>query len=204
MTCIILDPGHGGISPGGHYLTRGKQSPSVPPGIYEGEFNRDIVARVHSMLSEMGILSVITAPGPMSPRESDRIAYANALHAVRGDCVYVAIHGNAEPGTGWGDAHGTTVIVNRRLTPMGWKLSDAGSALGWSVLNAMSHVGPDIDITRGVRGRRLHVLRATRMPAILIECEFMTNWRAAARMANPSWRGAISAGIALGLQEGLV
>ena len=48
----LLDPGHGGFIDG-VYQTAGKRSPEFPDGsqLYEGEFNRDVVARIMDLCS---------------------------------------------------------------------------------------------------------------------------------------------------------
>ena len=59
----LLDPGHGGMIDG-EYQTAGKRSPRFADGevLYEGEFNRAIVKRVHNACKAGGIDSVILVP----------------------------------------------------------------------------------------------------------------------------------------------
>ena len=82
MAIWIIDPGHEGMSPEGLYLRAGKQSPFVPPGIYEGEFNHDIAKRLCDVLTAFGIENVNLSPGPVNIQltgELGRVEYVNRL-----------------------------------------------------------------------------------------------------------------------------
>ena len=72
----ILSPGHEGLSPGGLYLRKGKQSPEVPPGIYEGVFNRQISQAVWYFGAHIGGLEILDiAQGPINIPLKNRIEY---------------------------------------------------------------------------------------------------------------------------------
>ena len=74
---------------------------------------------------------------------------------------FVSIHFNAFNG----DAHGTEVLY----------LSTAGKNMAAPVLEEMAALGFR---NRGLKYRNnLHVLKATNMPAILVECCFCDNWK---------------------------
>lgn len=92
--------------------------------------------------------------------------------------VFVSIHFNAFNG----NAHGTEVLY----------LSGAGKKIAEPVLNEIVKLG---FFNRGLKYRdNLHVLKATRMPAILVECCFCDNWEDikrfnATQMANAIVKG---------------
>jgi N-acetylmuramoyl-L-alanine amidase len=71
----ILDPGHGGMA-FGHYMTPGKRSPQVPPGIYEGEFNRAIANSVHD---GNYLETIVTNPGPINISLKKRVSFVNSI-----------------------------------------------------------------------------------------------------------------------------
>lgn len=92
--------------------------------------------------------------------------------------VFVSIHFNAFNG----DAHGTEVLY----------LSAAGKKIAAPVVEEIAKLG---FFNRGLKYRdNLHVLRATSMPAILVECCFCDNWKDihrfdADKMANAIVKG---------------
>jgi N-acetylmuramoyl-L-alanine amidase len=51
-------------------------------------------------------------------------------------------------------------------------------------------------IDRGIRQRRYRVLRKNRLPAILVECGFLTNHLEGERASNASYRQRIAQAIA--------
>lgn len=192
----VLDPGHCGLAPGGHYLRKGKQSPSVPPGIYEGEFNRDIARRVRCMLHYADIESCITCPGPVSARDKERIKFVNDLHAKTNNVIYVGIHANAAPGPGWNDsAKGHTIFVSRPR--FGTKLSPASMPIARRVHTALTELDRP---HRGIKGARFAVLAKTKCPAILCELGFMTHQGEAKWMASEVGRQCIAEALFRGLQ----
>ncbi|MEM9922512.1 MAG: N-acetylmuramoyl-L-alanine amidase [Cyanobacteria bacterium P01_D01_bin.50] len=93
---------------------------------------------------------------------------------------FVSIHFNAFNG----QAHGTEVLY----------ISEAGRKLAQPVQNEIVKLG---FTNRGVKHRNyLHVLKATRAPAILIECCFCDSWRDmnkynAEKMANAIVKGLV-------------
>jgi N-acetylmuramoyl-L-alanine amidase len=56
-------------------------------------------------------------------------------------------------------------------------------------------------IDRGIRHRGYRVLRSNRLPAILVECGFMTNPAEARRIQSAWYRGRIAQAIAAGLLQ---
>jgi len=182
----ILDPGHGGLGPGGEYLTKGKQSPEVPPGIYEGEFNRDIANQVGDLCYLNNIPYTILNPGPISVFERYKVQYANELHSIRKNCIYLAIHANAKGyGEKWYDARGFNVFHY------------PGSIKGKKLANALAekmNYATSIPF-RDVSSRKSFVLRKTSMPAILLESGFMTNRDDVAVLASDLGRSEIATAI---------
>jgi N-acetylmuramoyl-L-alanine amidase len=181
----ILDPGHGGLGPRGEYLTPGKRSPSVPPGIYEGEFNRDICRRVAELCDNY--VTTITNPGPANMGLRARTKYARALHRERGNCIFMSIHANAAKGNGWVPTNGAVVFHHPR--------DIQGKALAEWLLDAVDAYTL-LNTTRGVKTARFSVLSGTRaMPSVLIECGFMTDKIDAIYLATESGRDDVARAI---------
>jgi N-acetylmuramoyl-L-alanine amidase len=188
----ILDPGHGGISPEGVYLTAGKRSPHVPPGIYEGQFNREIAQLVINRCPDTAI--AITTSGPENIGLWDRAAFARRLQAQRGNCIFISIHANAAgDGATWNPAKGATVFHHPD--------SVAGQPLAARILRSLGdHTA--LDIKRGVRQARFSVLANTRgIPSVLVESGFMTNLDEARYLASDAGKAAIALALATVIRD---
>jgi len=178
----ILDPGHGGVGPGGEYLTPGKRSPEVPPGIYEGEFNRQICSLVESLCLDYD--TTTTNPGPVNCGLKERTDYINGLQKVRGNCILLSIHANASGRGGWSTVYGSTVFYHPK--------NKKGKPLAEWVLEAIDQHTP-MNITRGVKPSRFTILSKTRsMPGVLVECGFMTNKSEARFLASSDGQSQIA------------
>jgi N-acetylmuramoyl-L-alanine amidase len=115
----LLDPGHGGFIDG-VYQTAGKRSPEFPDGsrLYEGEFNRDVVARIMDLCSgrwgekgellmkgkkplrrkrwaanALDAINLVDTEKDISLRR--RVSDANEIHREKGNCIYISVHANA-------------------------------------------------------------------------------------------------------------
>lgn len=88
MKTVLLDNGHGKETPG-------KRSPIWSDGsqLFEWEFNRDIVRRIHAQIP----LSVILVPEDEDISLAERCRRANQYD----DAILISIHANAGGGTGW-------------------------------------------------------------------------------------------------------
>lgn len=96
---IILDPGHGINTPG-------KRSPVWSDGtqLFEWEFNRDVVQRIHSRLTQLCIPSRITVREAVDISLYKRFFRIKAIVDEFPDSIGIAVHGNASqvPGEGKG------------------------------------------------------------------------------------------------------
>jgi len=93
---VILDNGHGIETPG-------KRSPVWPDGtqLFEYEFNRDIVNRLHEALRSSGIPSVILVPEKTDVRLVERVVRADKIFKAEPGSFLISVHANAGGGTGW-------------------------------------------------------------------------------------------------------
>lgn len=175
---IMLDAGHG-------YETAGKRSPD---GMKEYEFNRSVADEVRKLLREYEDVTVFMAHS--DDRDvplQDRTDIANRLDV---DC-YISIHANAY-GTGWNNVRGieTYIYVTKPKTAheLARKIHD-------------SLIGATGMKDRGVKTADFHVLRETRMTAVLVECGFMTNKEDATLLRSASYRRICAVAIVNGLRE---
>jgi len=188
----ILDPGHGGIAPDGKYVTKGKRSPEVPPGIYEGEFNRAIVERLYKLMQQPapydGVQWSVDCTVPIIDGRchwgdvalKERRAFVNRMcaHVDARNVRLLSIHANAAPGAGWSQAKGTVVYIR-----------DYNSL---SVRMAQDFSAPLIsDADRGIKAAKFAILNVDCL-AVLVEVGFMTNRFEAEQMASETCRDVIA------------
>jgi N-acetylmuramoyl-L-alanine amidase len=165
---IFLSPGHTGLV-GDYYMTPGKRSREVGPGvgIYEGEFNREVCACLERWLKFNEVKTCNLAPGPMSASPGDRAAFVNRyIERTGDDAIYVSVHANASPAPGWSDANGARVFCAKRCSRTSLKLA-AAIQKNWNV--------PGIKPPKEIKRKNFTEIYKTTCPAVLVECGFMTN-----------------------------
>lgn len=179
----ILDPGHGGMS-FGYYLTKGKQSPQVPPGIYEGEFNRSVCEMAQNLRPNI----IVTIPGPINVPLKIRAKYINELATKLGpeNCALISVHANAMGRRGWDDAKGFTVFHSRTPLRESKRLANVAERCLTEANYAES---------RGVKKANFGIITfghkrilKVKIPAILVELGFMTHWDEASLLGLRSTR----------------
>lgn len=153
---IVLDPGHGGVDPGGRSV-----------GEAEKWLNLQFQPFLWKALSDMGHCCLTTRIRDESVALAERSDFAN----VRSADLFLSIHYNAssDPAVrGAWTLYAAPSAGGRRLAQM---IQEA-----LAVVDPRSH--PDRYLPDGsdwTGGRRLHVLRRTSMTAIVLELGFMTS-----------------------------
>ena len=163
----LLDNGHGGII-NGKYQTAGKRSPiwRDRSQIFEGEFNRAIVARIMERCCMEGLRYVNLVPEAVDISLDERVERANAFHHM-GECIFVSVHANAGGGTGY-------EVFTSRGTTRSDRIADI-------FLQKFAEEFPNIPLRTDMldgdadKEKNFKVLRYTKMPAILTENFFMDN-----------------------------
>ena len=195
---VVLDPGHGGHDGGA-------------ASIYgmEKAFALDIAKRVRKRLIDGGYRVVLTRDRDYFIPLEARSAVANAMP----NSIFVSIHFNASPSGS--EAAGIEVFsmaprgapstndnyitwASLREDP-GHQLDMASFALGRSIHTAM--VGYLRTQDRGLKRARFAVIRTARVPAVLVECGFLTNPLEARRIASGGHRENIARSIAEGIND---
>lgn len=176
---IALDDGHGANTPG-------KRSPIIPElgrAIRENEFNKSVVNLLDQELKRCGFRTLLVAPTDEDTPLVTRTALANRNKAD----AYISVHYNAGGGSG----------VEIYCYP--------GSAKGKKLAQLIhKHVkGGTPQRDRGVKSANFHVLRETKMPAVLIEYGFMDDPQLieARRMLDPSFQKECAIETARGICE---
>lgn len=166
MIHFLLDPGHGGMA-FEYYLTPGKRSPKVPPGIYEGEFNRRVCETLVTYANPDDIRILNIAPGPINIPLASRVSFVNQF-AKHEKCALISIHANAAGTTGWSEAKGFTIFHSKTASKRSKELARLlGETLGKELEGKIP--------SRGIKQANHAITAQTVCPAALIECGFMTN-----------------------------
>src|SRR5438094_1579591 len=167
---VVIDAGHGGYDRGGIPGQR----------IAEKDMTLDVALRLKNVLSASGYRVVMTRSTDVFVPLGGRVAIANSYR----NAVFVCIHFNA---TGRRGASGIeTYFYSRDSLPL-------ASAIHYYVAG-----GAPSD-NRGVRRRGYYVLRKTNIPAVLVECGFLTNPTEAAYAQTASYRQKLAEEIAAGV-----
>ncbi|WP_455662004.1 N-acetylmuramoyl-L-alanine amidase [Pradoshia sp.] len=163
---IVLDAGHG-------YSTLGKRTPD---GMKEYEFNRAVALYARHFLSDYSNLEVLFTHSDQEdiPLE-ERTEKANKQEA---DC-FLSIHANAAGDGGWHDAEGIETFIH---TSTPWDAQSLASKIQDKLTTSTGRKN------RGVKTANFHVLRKTKMTAILVECGFMTHKEESKLLQDESYR----------------
>jgi N-acetylmuramoyl-L-alanine amidase len=146
LATVVIDAGHGGHDRGGIPGQR----------IAEKDMTLDVAQRLRSVLSASGYRVVMTRDSDVFVPLPTRVAIANSYR----NAIFVCIHFNATQRRGAGGIE--TYFYSRDSLPL-------ASAIHSYV------VGGAPSSNRGVRRRGFYVLRKTNIPAVLVECGFLTN-----------------------------
>ncbi|WP_427157151.1 N-acetylmuramoyl-L-alanine amidase family protein [Aliinostoc sp. HNIBRCY26] len=148
---ICIDPGHGGTDPG----AIGKD----PFVLNEKDVTLSISLLLKTELEDKGHTVVLTRDKDVAVSLSNRAKIANQNNVD----IFISIHCNSSENK---DAEGieTWIFPN----------STVGKKLAEPVQNSLVTAFPNHK-KRGIREDNFQVLRETNMPAILVECEFISN-----------------------------
>lgn len=167
---IVIDPGHGGHDRGG------------VPGqrVSEKMMALDVSQRLRAILQSNGYRVVMTRNSDVFIPLGTRTAIANSNRGGR----FVSVHFNSARRAG---ASGIETYYFR---------SDA-AALATNIHRNVVAIAPSEN--RGIRRRGYFVLRRTAIPAVLVECGFLTNPTEARYALNPAYRQRLAEAIARGI-----
>lgn len=179
---IALDDGHGMTTPG-------KRTPILPGTktfMHENEFNRAVVNYLKDHLIRCGFKVLLVADGDTDIPLKTRTDRANKANAD----LYISVHANAMTGA-WGAHNG----VETYHYPTSTKGKKAAEIIHKHLLKGTKQRD------RGVKIANFHVLRETKMPAVLVECGFMDNLDEAKLLMSDAFRRECAEEIARGICE---
>ncbi|MGC2626621.1 MAG: N-acetylmuramoyl-L-alanine amidase [Candidatus Udaeobacter sp.] len=171
-TTVVIDAGHGGFDRGGIPGQR----------VSEKDMTLDVARRLKSVLAASGYRVVMTRDSDVFVPLGTRTAIANSNR----NAIFVSIHFNSATR---GGASGIETYFYSRDS--------------LALASAIHHyvVGGAPSPSRGVRRRGYFVLRRTNIPAVLVECGFLTNPTEAGYAQNASYRQKLAEEIAAGVRS---
>jgi N-acetylmuramoyl-L-alanine amidase len=173
---VVLDPGHGGEDLG---LVHGELTEAVVAG--------DLATRVEGRLAAIGVQVLLTRSpdGDQAPDEPERAAFANNTNA---DLV-LSLHV---------DSVGSPAPAGCATFYFGDAVAGTGSSLGARIADMVQEeICARTDLTDcRTHAKTWDLLRMTRMPAVRIECGYLSSPRDAQRLTDPAFRDAVAEGIA--------
>lgn len=168
---VFVDAGHGGTDPG-----------AVANGLREKDINLSIALKVRNKLKNLGVEVVMNRESDIFVDFRDTAVMANNSKAD----VFVSIHQNSAPAT---SANGIETFYNKNIDkPYGQKLHN-------SVIKSTGAYD------RTLKWNNLTVTTRTTMPAVLLECGFLTNSSEAAKLKTDSYQEKIANGVVNGIME---
>ncbi len=168
---IVIDAGHGGFDRGGVPNQR----------IGEKNLTLDVAQRLRRILEDGGYRVVMTRNTDDFISLGQRVAIANSQrHAT-----FISIHFNSAPRSG---ANGIETYYYR---------SDAASLAADIHRNVVAGAPSE---NRGIRRRGYFVLRRTNIPAVLVECGFLTNPTEGGYAQTSNYRQKLADEIARGIR----
>lgn len=169
---VVIDAGHGGSDPGAISVTKKR----------EKDFNLAVALKVEKLLkNETDIEFVLTRSSDTYPKLEDRVKIANDLNAD----LFVSIHANAGPSS----VSGVETYYTRK------------ESLEFAKVMHKYLVDASGLTDRKVRSKSLHVTRETKMPAILLECGYLSNKKDDALLFSDSFQNRVAEGIVKGIKE---
>ena len=173
---VVLDPGHGGQDTG---LVHGGLTESVIAG--------DLATRVEGRLAAIGVQVLLTRSPDSghAPDEAQRAAFANDTGA---DLV-LSLHV---------DSVDSPAPAGCATFFFGDAVAGTGSSLGARFADMVQdEICSRTDLTDcRTHAKTWDLLRMTRMPAVRIECGYLSSPRDARRLTDPAFRDAVAEGIA--------
>ena len=189
---ILLDAGHGGEDGGAVGLH----------GIVEKDINLPVALKLNDFLLALGYETRMTRTtdasihdaSAASLRERKRTDIHNRFHmmeALRDTDLFLSIHQNKFPQSG---PHGTQVFYSKNH-PRGVILANAIQS------SVVEFLQPDNARQVKPAGDSIYLLYNAKIPAVLVECGFLSNPADAAKLVQDDYQNQIAFAIACGVLD---
>lgn len=172
---IVIDPGHGGESPGAIGAS----------GVKEKTINYQLASRVYQQLKKEGFQVILTRGQGRDLSLSQRSELANSWPSD----LFVSIHADYNYNS-W--IKGTTTYAH-------WNASKDNWALAWYVQDEIvNRTGTN---SKGLKAANFAVLRESNVPSILVETAFLSNPRQEYLLTTPSFQQKVAGGVVAGIKR---
>lgn len=173
---IVLDAGHGGKDPGSSSINKRK----------EKDFTLPTTLKIADLLrKEPNIEVVLTRSGDTYPTLQERSKLANNVNAD----LFISIHADSITAGSKSNPSGTGTFYTRKESLL-------------FAQTVQKYLVAATGLTdRGVRQENYHVTRETKMPAILLECGFLSNVKDEALLYTDDVQNKIAEAVVTGIKE---
>ncbi|MBP3459594.1 MAG: N-acetylmuramoyl-L-alanine amidase [Lachnospiraceae bacterium] len=172
---LILDAGHGGNDVG-----------TGSPDYYEKDINMDIVKEMKEMLEYCGVEVALTRDGDETVTLDERSSFANDSEGDR----FVSIHCNY--------CEEDASVAG--LECYYWADSMIGESYAREIVSAVEGSGQIA--VRGIKTEDFHVLRETKIPAVLVETGYISNKEDRENLYDAEYQKTLSVYLVKGIIEG--
>src|SRR6516225_3099422 len=195
---VVLDPGHGGYD-------KGQMSRLG----YAKDFALDVARKLRPLLQAKGLRVIMTREADYFVPLEVRAKIANSAR----NSVFVSIHFNAtndDPNaTGFEifsfTPRGAPSTSDGNVTSRSFNMQPGSSvdaqSMALSACIYHSVLGQLREYDRGIKRARFAVLRLTKVPAVLIECGFLTERGESKLISNKDWRAKLAGAIGIGIEN---
>lgn len=180
---IIIDPGHGGFDPG---------KPGIN-GLDEKHLNLDIALLLRNYLERSGAIVMMTRTTDDDVDGMDGVKHKSKDMVERkkisadGD-ILVSIHQNSftQP-----SVHGAQAFYNNQ--------SEQGKLLAKSIQDHIKLYTDPTNKRQAKSNTNYYVLKATQIPAVIVECGFLTNPEEEKKLNSEDYQDLMARGIYMGI-----
>ena len=184
---IVIDPGHGGFDPGKVGIT----------GSHEKEINLKIALKLRDYLEQSGAYVIMTRTDDIDldgddskqHKKKDMVNRSNKVNASEGD-ILVSIHQNSFPQQ---NVKGGQVFFHQD--------SEDGKKLGEHIQKAIQTYADNENKRVAKHNADYYILRTTEIPAVIVECGFLTNLQEEQKLNTDEYQEKIAWAIYLGIIE---
>ncbi|KGE17890.1 N-acetylmuramoyl-L-alanine amidase family protein [Paenibacillus wynnii] len=173
---VVIDAGHGGKDPGGISLSK----------YNEKDFTLSTVLRIKKLLEkEPNLKLILTRSNDSYPTLQERAKVANDMKAD----LFISIHANSIPAGSKNNPSGYETYYTRK------------ESLEFAKV-VHKYLVPATGLSdRGIRQGSLYVTRETKMPAILLECGYLSNLNDEALLFNEDFQQRVAEAVVSGIKE---
>ncbi len=182
---VFIDVGHGGFDPGYVKKIKGEE-------IYEKDINLKIALYLETYLKELGYKVVINRTTDEALAKSKSPDMARRVAQINSDpnSIAVSIHQNSFTNS---SPKGAQVFYHTK--------SEEGKLLAKAIQKSLkenAHWGNKKDISPN---KEYYMLRKTKVPAVIVECGFLSNSEDLKKLLNPDYQKTVAKAIAIGIDN---